>query len=148
MKMSDKQIAMYKIAEAAKIVEKIDRSFANLKPAINSMIDSADESNCEQVWEAIGGFLWGTMNIQVRKEVERTVDFDDLTGLEILKRVSFRSCSDAMCLKNHCQDCGECGRRRHDNHQCKCQACGEEFISSADGELHNLHSGCEPGDEV
>ena len=145
MKMNDKDIAAYKIAMALKTMQTIrlqENFFTNI---VSTISDWPDESHpLEQKWNIIRPLL-STLHISIRKPIEKTEEYDDLDGMEILKRSEFRSCFNALCPKPHCTECGLCGHRKHDKHLCKCVRCGLEYTSDPDGPIHNVDTDCDVG---
>ena len=136
MKMTEREIAIYKLSEAAKTIEGVlsIREFYEKLP-------KETNDNPEFLWRLLGDHL-KAHNIVIRKPIERPESLDDLGGMEILSRAKYRSCHDALCAKPHCTEDGKCGHKKHDGHRCKCPVCGVEYISSADGEEHNLDGEC------
>lgn len=142
MKMNERDIAAYKIAMALKTIQtfrKNEEFFTNIVSTISQFTD--DQMPLKTKWEVIKATL-GPLHISIRKPTERTEDYDDLDGMEIMKRSEFRSCFDALCLKPHCTECGLCGGRTGDNHLCRCAICDLEFTSSSDGATHNSGTDC------
>jgi hypothetical protein len=142
MKASKHQIAIYKISEAMKVMGQIRKSGGTYDEIITQIFNIPDEIlSIEQKWEIMKNTLH-TLHIVISKEPERTEDLDDLDGMEILNRSNDRSCSNALCGKSHCRECGLCGHKRHDEHMCECARCGLKFVSASDGEIHNSETGC------
>ena len=141
-KWTDREISIYKISEAAKVIGMIRDNSGSITDLFYTIRDlPEDQFPPEHIWNIMRNTLL-TLNITIRKPTERPESMDDLSGMEILKRSEFRSCHDALCRKPHCTECGKCGAKKHDEHLCKCPVCGLEYISSAQGVEHNLDGEC------
>lgn len=144
MRMTDEEIAMYKIAEAMRVIDFIRDSdeFVKLFDDIVNF-QRAPESK----WKTLLEPLLSGLHISIKKPTERPESFDDLSGSLFQSRLAQRSCHNPLCKKPHCQDCDKCGHKRLDGHLCRCPVCGLEYISSADGEEHNLEGECKESSE-
>ena len=147
MKMSEREIAIYKVSEVAKVIESLRSGSGSLPELWDQLTELVGDGDATMLWGIVEPHL-KAHHIVIRKPTERPVSLDDLPGMEILKRAEFRSCHDALCPKaSHCTECGLCERRNNDGHLCRCQVCGLEYISSASGDEHNLDGECKESSE-
>ena len=141
MKMSEQEIAIYKVTEAAKVIERLRSRTGDLSEFWDKLTEICGDAGAEWLWGVLEPQLQ-LRHIVIRKPTERPESLDDLSGMEILKRAEFRSCHNALCVESHCTECGKHKHKKHDGHLCKCQVCGLEYISSASGDEHNLDGEC------
>ena len=140
--MTEQEIAIYKVSEAAKVIEKLRKGTGKLSEFWDILTELCGDEDAEYLWGILETQLQ-PHHIVIRKPTERPESLDDLSGMEILKRAEFRSCHDALCGNpHHCTECGKHGHKKHDGHLCKCPVCGLEYISSASGDEHNLDGEC------
>ncbi len=145
MKMTDEEIAMYKIAKAMETIDYIRNSENFLK-----LFESVWKIEMAPVdkWKNIVQPLMSTLKISIRKPTERPESFDDMSGSEYNRRLQQWSCHNPLCKeRNHCTECDKCKHRKHDGHLCRCPVCGLEYISSADGKEHNMDGECKESSE-
>ena len=146
MKMSEREIAIYKVSELAKVIESLRSGTGNLPELWDQLTELVGDGDATMLWAIVEPHL-KAHHIVIRKPPEGAKSLDDLSGMQILNRARDRSCHDALCKELHCTECGLCGRRKHDGHLCKCPVCGLEYISSASGDEHNLDGECKESSE-
>ena len=113
----DEKEAQWKIAQLAKTIAMIEKEGPQLRKIIESVESSAFLSSQDR-WNNILHLQATAHNIMISKPPERIDDMDDLTGKEIVARSIHRSCSDPLCHKSHCSECGLHRARLGDGHVC------------------------------
>ena len=145
MRMTDEEIAMYKIAEAMRVIDQI-RNSDDFVEVFDNIVNF--QRAPESKWKDLLEPLLSTLHISIKKPTERPESFDDMSGSEYNRRLQQWSCHNPLCKeRNHCTECDKCKHRKHDGHLCRCPVCGLEYISSADGEEHNLEGECKESSE-
>ena len=85
---------------------------------IQSLVDQVENSGMtpEAQWNVLHPIAQ-SMRITIRKPPEAITDLENLTMKEIMSRLRFRSCEDAICPNpQHCSECGLHGARLGDGH--------------------------------
>ena len=111
----DDNEAIWRMNEFAKALHRIESQLEEFKEIIRTLEGSGMPP--VQQWKVLHP-LTQALKITIRKDPERVTDYEQLTMKEIMSRVQFRTCHDALCLKPHCSECGRCGARFEDGHTC------------------------------
>ena len=145
MRMTEEEIAMYKISEAMKTIDLIRNSPDEFVKVFDMVVNLKSKPLFK--WNVLQSLLL-SLNISIQKPRERPESLDDLSGSEFNRRLEFRSCHNPLCPKPHCTECEKCGHKKHDGHLCICPICGLEYITSADGDVHNLDGECKEASDT
>ena len=112
----DDNEAIWRMNEFAKALHRIESQLEEFKEIIRTLEGSGMPT--VQQWKVLHP-LTQTLKITIRKDPERVTDYEQLTMKEIMSRVQFRTCHDALCPSpRHCTECGLHGARSGDSHDC------------------------------
>ena len=111
----DDNEAIWRMNEFAKAIYYIEDNLGGIKDLIGHIEKSGFPPT--QQWDILRPFSQA-LRITIRKDPERVTDYEQLTMKEIMSRVQFRTCHDALCLKPHCSEDGLCGAILGDGHDC------------------------------
>jgi len=127
--------AIYKIMMAEHYLKTIKEQFADLSENYNLHINIGLKEGNDPVpiWGSLKTLL-SIIGIQINKPSEPIGNIRELTGKEIQWRYENWTCSNPYHFyqtgTKHCTECGCCGRRKGDGHQCKCFECDIEHSGS------------------
>ena len=112
----DDNEAIWRMNEFAKAIYYIEDNLGGIKDLIGHIEKSGFPPT--QQWDILHPFSQA-LRITIRKDPERVTDYEQLTMKEIMSRVQFRTCHDALCPNpRHCTECGLHGARSGDSHDC------------------------------
>ena len=121
----DDDEARWRILEAVSAIGSIKQSIEHLDTIVNTVAANQFDDEPQNAWKVLRMVL-GTFRITIRKSPERITDLDELSGAEIAWRYNFWECSDPLCTKRHCRECGKHGKYGG-GHLCKCQECLTDY---------------------